>query len=171
MDKATFWRLIDSSRKKAKGDLDEHVDALRERLQEFAPDEIVQFDRIFREYWNKAYTWNLWAAAYIIGGGCSNDGFMDFRGWLISKGEKIYEDAMADPESLVKVVKEDDGDCQYEGFQYVASQAWEEETGKGLEDFPDSGVHHPAKPAGEPWSEDGGDLQKRLPKLWKKFSS
>src|SRR5262249_21307580 len=119
MDKATFWRLIDSSRKKARGDLDEQVNVLREQLRQLAPRELVQFDRIFHRYWIRAYTWDLWAAAYIIGGGCSDDGFMDFRGWLIAKGEKAYEAAMKNPESLVKVVKEDDDDCQYEGFQYV----------------------------------------------------
>jgi hypothetical protein len=171
VDNASFWQIIDSSRKKAKDDLDDHVDILREQLQQLAPDEIVQFDRIFREYWVKAYAWNLWAAAYIIGGGCSDDGFMDFRGWLISKGKKVYEDAIADPESLVNVVMEDDDDCQYEGFQYVASQAWEEETGKGIEDFPDSGVRASAEPSGEAWPEDDSVLQQRFPKLWNRFSS
>ena len=170
MDQATFWRLIASSRKKARGDLDTQVNALREQLQQLAPEEIVQFDRIFRAYWARAYTWDLWAAAYLIGGGCSDDGFLDFRGWLISKGEKVYEAALKDPESLVKVVKESDGDCQYEGFQYVASQAWEQRTGKGMNAFPDSGVWQAAKPAGEPWSEEGDDLQRRFPKLWKKFA-
>jgi hypothetical protein len=169
MDKATFWKLIDSSRKKAGGDPDEHVDILRERLQQLEPDEIVQFDKLFREHSARAYTWDLWGAAYLIGGGCSDDGFMDFRGWLISKGEKVYEDALKNPESLTRVVKEDD-ECQYEGFQYVASQAWEARTGKGMNDFPDCGVFQAREPAGEPWPEEGDDLERRFPKLWKKFS-
>jgi hypothetical protein len=76
-----------------------------------------------------------------------------------------------DPESLVEVVKEEDADdCQYEGFQYLASQAWEAKTGKGIDDFPDSGVYDPDKPAGEIWAEEGDDLERRFPKLWKKFS-
>src|SRR5207244_5250545 len=109
---------------------------LRVQLEQSEPDDIVEFDRLFREYWARAYTWDLWAAAYIIGGGCSDDGFMDFRGWLISKGEKVFENALKDPESLVHVVNEDDEDCQYEGFQYVASQAWENKTGKSMDDLP-----------------------------------
>jgi hypothetical protein len=170
VDNATFWRLIDSSRKKAKGDLDEHVNILRQQLEQLDADEIVQFDKIFRQYWARAYTWDLWGAAYIIGGGCSDDGFLDFRAWLISKGEKTYEDALKDPESLVRVVKEDDDDCQYEGFQYVASQAWEAKTARGMKEFPDCGVFHAAEPVGEKWAEEGDELERRFPKLWKEFS-
>lgn len=171
MDKVSFWKIIDSTRKEAEGDPDAHIDLLCERLQTFEPDEIVEFDRIFNEYWARAYTWDLWAAAYIIGGGCSDDGFMDFRGWLISKGEKAFEKALADPESLLRVVREDD-ECQYEGFQYVASQAWEQKTGKGMDDFPARRESHPATPLGTPWSEsnESDELQRRFPKLFKKFS-
>ena len=51
--------------------------------------------------------------------------------WLISKGEKAYEEALKDPESLVKVVKEEDDDCQYEEFQHVASQVWRRRPAEG----------------------------------------
>ena len=170
MNKDEFWKLIDSSRKKSKGDLDEQVDILRRQLQQLEASEIVQFDKIFRKYWARAYTWDLWGAAYIIGGGCSDDGFLDFRAWLISKGEKVYESALKDPESLLKVVKEEDDDCQFEGLQYVASEAWEAKTGKGMNDFPDCGVFHGDEPAGKRWSEEDDSLERRFPKLWKKFS-
>ena len=123
MDRSTFWKIIDTSRKKAKGDSDEQLEQLRERLAEIDAAEIVEFGAIFNEYSSGAYTWELWAAAYLIGGGCSDDGFLDFRGWLISKGEKVYESALQDPQSLARVVK-DDEDCQYEGFHYVAAEAW-----------------------------------------------
>jgi hypothetical protein len=170
MDKATFWKIIDASRKQGRGDLDAQLKLLRSRLEQLDPDEIVQFGRIFEEYHTKAYTWDLWGAAYLIGGGCSNDGFLDFRGWLISKGEKVFQRALEDPESLVLVVKDDEEDCQFEGFQYAASQAWEQKTGNSLHDFPYYyGLEPRSEPAGERWGEDGDDLKRRLPKLWKKF--
>jgi hypothetical protein len=169
MDRSTFWKIIDTSRKLADGDLDEHVERLRSRLEELEPAEIVEFGRIFEEYWIRAYTWELWAAAYIIGGGCSDDGFLDFRGWLISKGEKVYERALRDPESLARVVK-DDEDCKYEGFQYVSSEAWKNKPGNHGREYPDHGLTHPLDPAGERWSADGDELERRFPKLWKKFS-
>jgi hypothetical protein len=170
MDKAAFWKLIDSTRKQAGGDLGTHVELLRERLQTLEPEQIVEFNKIFNVYWTRAYTWNLWGAAYLIGGGCSDDGFMDFRGWLISKGEKAFENAFNDPESLVKVVKEDDEDCQFEGYQYVAWQAWQNKTGKDMKEFPHCGPQQPSEPLGQPWSEEGDDLKRRFPKLYRKFS-
>jgi hypothetical protein len=114
----------------------------------------------------------LWAAAYTVGGGCSDDGFLDFRRWLLSRGERVYEAALRDPDTLAEVVNAGAGDqCQYEGFQYVAREAWERVTQNRLGDFPAAEIMQPDEPAGEPWSEDGDDLERRFPKLWRKFAA
>jgi hypothetical protein len=108
MDKAEFWEIIDKSRQAAGGDPYQQLETLGDLLREISPDEIVSFDYHFSAYHARAYTWDLWGAAYVIGGGCSDDGFMDFRGWLISRGEKVYEAAMANADSLAAVVEEHD---------------------------------------------------------------
>jgi len=167
MEKNDFWQLIDASRQAAGGDPEEQIEALTEQVAELEPDEIVAFDRILSEYHARAYDWGLWGAAYVIGGGCSDDGFMDFRGWLISRGEKDYEAALADPESLLGVVTDSDGDCQVEGFQYIASQVWEEKTGKSGDDFPSHDIERRKDPTGMPWEED--ELEARFPMLCEKF--
>jgi hypothetical protein len=167
MDKAAFWKLIDGSRRSSDGDPEAQIETLGELLSALEPVEIVAFDRILSEYHDRAYNWNLWGAAYIIGGGCSDDGFADFRGWLISRGEKAFENALLDPEILVKVVKEDDGECQIEGFQYIASQTWEQKTDLSAGEFPRHEFARHAEPTGEKWEED--DLETRFPKLCKKF--
>lgn len=168
MDQQQFWKIIDSSRRKAKGDPDAQIEALINALVALPEEDIIAFDRYFTELWFKAYTWDLWAAAYIIGGGCSDDGFMDFRGWLISKGQKVYEQALVDPESLAKVVKDEDEECQIEGFQYAAAEAWARKTGNDYEEFPhESSDGHPGDPIGKRWEEDA--LPKRFPRLWRKF--
>jgi hypothetical protein len=169
MDEATFWQIIDASRQAAEGDPYEHADTLKDALMDLSLEEIVDFDRIFREYRAKAYDWGLWGAAYIIGGGCSDDGFMDFRAWLISKGEAVYEEALRNPDSLADVVTELDDSAQVEELNYVASKAWEEKSGKGFDEFPDIRVHEPREPTGEPWDEDEEVLAQLFPKLDKKF--
>ena len=168
MDKAGFWKIIDNSRNEADGDPEQQLEILGELLQELPPDEIVSFDRHLSEYHARADHWDLWGAAYIIGGGCSDDGFMDFRGWLISRGEAAYEAAMADPESLVNVVKEHDGECQVEGYQYIASQVWEEITGKSYDEFPSHDLPRRPDTEGTPWEEE--ELEERFPRLSKKFA-
>ncbi|MEO5978010.1 MAG: DUF4240 domain-containing protein, partial [Chryseolinea sp.] len=40
------------------------------------------------------------AAAYTIHSGCSDDGFADFRGWLISRGKSVYENSLSSPDNL-----------------------------------------------------------------------
>ncbi len=168
MNDQQFWSLIDSSRESAKGDPYAHIEALTSALAQLQEAEIIDFDRHFTERYHNAYSWDLWAGAYIIGGGCSDDGFMDFRSWLISKGQKAYDKALADAQSLVQVIKDVDDECQIEGFQYAAPQAWAQVTGKDDADFPHStAANHPNDPTGNRWQED--DLPALFPKLWRKF--
>jgi hypothetical protein len=164
---AVFWKIIETSRRLASNDLEEQCQILMALLYGLTPSEIVQFDEYFGQHLDRACTWDLWGAAYIIGDGCSDDGFMDFRAWLIAKGKKAYENALRDPETLLRVINAADGNGQFEGFQYVAMEVWERKTGKSRDHFPTHEQHVDVK--GEPWQEEGDDLQQRFPKLWKKY--
>ncbi len=172
MDNKLFWSIIGKSSEHAGSGMDAQdaqVAALRELLQELTPDEIVAFQRLFDECMIQAYHWDLWGAAYVIGQGCSDDGFQDFRSWLISKGESVYREALKDAETLATSIIESDDYCQFEEFQYVASQVWERKTRKDLSRFPTMDSEYPESPSGQEWSEEGDDLERRFPKLWKKF--
>lgn len=159
MDAAAFWQLIEESRENAGGDLGEQAAHLTDLLSELPPDEILAFDRMFRQLLNDAYRWDLWGAAYIINGGCSDDSFEYFRCWLISQGQRFYDESLADPESLAGRAEEG-GHEEAESLLYAAADAYEVETGKKLTDLH---IVPPSEPAGEPWEED--DLPKRFPKL------
>jgi hypothetical protein len=148
MDRGEFWKIIETSRKKAKGDPDAQLDILRGEVSRLPTEEVVSFGHHFDTLRCDAYRWDLWGAAYVIGGGCSDDGFTDFRSWLVVQGPKIYDDALKDPDSLLKVVDED-LDGQIEGFQYIASEVWEEKTGKDASEYPPYDGEWPAEPAGQ----------------------
>ena len=167
MDRAGFWKIIETSLKKSKGDAETQIDILHGELQPLPVKEIVSFDHHFQELWFAAYRHDLWAAATLIGGECSDDGFMDFRGWLIGRGQQVYEAALKDPDSLARAVDADE-DCQVEGYQYIAQQVWEDKTGKDGLDFPVAEGTHPAERLGTPWKNE--DLPQKLPELWKTFS-
>lgn len=170
MNTATFWKIIADSLEESEGDLDEQMEFLGEILEELEPDDIVAFDRIFLEHWIKAFTWDLWAAAFIFGRGCSDEEFMDFLGWLITRGQKVYEQALRSPDSLAGIVHEDDAeDVLTEGFQDIAAHAWVYRTGKSVEDFPQHNLELPQAPAGTPWKEDSEELKQRCPKLFRKY--
>jgi hypothetical protein len=166
MESEDFWQLIDKSLSASGGDPEEQLEKLEELLRDLDPGDIVEFDRLFAEFHNDAFTWSLWGAAYVIGGGCSDDGFTDFRGWLIARGQKVYEAALASPDSLADVVDEDE-ETQFEGFQYLPQQVWAEVTGEDEDDYPAPEIARRDEPIGQEWGED--ELDALFPKLAKKF--
>lgn len=106
-------------------------------------------------------------AAYIIGGGCSDDAFMDFRSWLISMGRDVYEKTLSNPDSLVEVELGPDPEetAFFEEFYSVAIQAYEQ---KAQEEMPSSETDETHETEGEMWEEDD-DLKRLLPRLWAKY--
>jgi hypothetical protein len=167
MDSQDFWNIIRISYENAQGDWEAQCRELEKQLNVLAPEEIVQFQKTFDKYWNQAYEWDLWGAAYIVGGGCSDDGFMDFRSWLISRGKEVYELGLKNADNLAKIIGPEDNDCQFEKFQYVAGWVWCNKTGKELDEYPQSGSNLGEEPSGQPWDEE--NLEERFPQLSRNF--
>ncbi|OFC99803.1 hypothetical protein BTGOE5_22460 [Bacillus thuringiensis] len=99
-----FWELL--NRAKTKGeDQEEQIEWLTSHLAKRTVHEIVAFDTHMHHILKASYTSRLWAAAYIILGGCSNDCFDYFRGWLLYQGKETYEACIEDPERLIPVLE------------------------------------------------------------------
>lgn len=168
MNHEQFWSLIDAARKAGKNDQEAMCESLAEALAELEPAEIAGFDTVLRELRNAAYRWDLWGAAYLMEGGCSDDGFEYFRNWLIGTGKKTYEAALASPDSLAAAPMglSDDGICEFESLAYVAADVYEQVAGKALTPK----VKQPKEPAGAEFDfDDEGEMRKRFPKLAGKF--
>jgi len=138
MDINRFWDLIEQSRRvidpdNADGNMKRQGKELAALLASLPPEEIESFDQHLTRLLHKAYDWKLWAAAYLIGEGCSDDGFMDFRSWLISMGREVYEQALANPDSLAKVVPRPEiEDFFFEEFPYIVYATYEQKTGQEI---------------------------------------
>ena len=160
MDRAEFWKLIDEAKEVSGGDLETQLDALVNRLTEYPPEEIVSFQSILHQVMDESYTRDLWAAAYILNGGCSDDCFDYFRGWLIAHGEQVYNEALRDPETLAPLAAITDlDDYAFESILYAAWTAYEDKTGQEI-------PHTRRKSrelTGEEWDED--TLDQKYPKL------
>jgi hypothetical protein len=102
VDARQFWNLIEAARRRVADPADgEAIVALAAfELSHFPREEIVAADRILTALMAASYRKSLWAAAYVITGGCSDDGFEYFRGWLIAQGREVFERSVADPDSL-----------------------------------------------------------------------
>ena len=90
MDEQMFWSLIGRAQRPSE---------LHAQLAGLPEDQLLSFERLHAAYINRAYTSDLWGAAYLINGGCSDDTFEYFRAALISLGREVYERALTDPES------------------------------------------------------------------------
>ena len=163
MTLAQFWTIVEQVHLDSGGDMDEKRELLDAELRRLSLDEVRAFQRHFDEWDDRAYTWELWAAAYIIGGGCSDDAFSDFRGTLISMGRQTFERALADPQSLADI-DYDAESAHYEGYQYVPTTV-ETEVGSG-QPLPRYAAA-PLEPSGKPWDED--KVSKLYPKLAEKY--
>lgn len=165
MSKQEFWALIDQS-KRGTEDTEEQLEKLREMLGRLTAEEIVKFDFHLNEAKRDAYRWDLWGAAYIINGGCSDDGFEYFIGWLIAQGQKYFEASLADPNHAGSKVEPGDF-VECEEIMYVPIEAYESVTGK--DDWDARQIPVACELQGEQWEED--QVDKLFPKLAKKFNS
>ena len=85
MDTEGVWRLVEQARGDTGGDDAEAVAArMTALLAQREPAEIVAFVQPLWDLLIASYRADLWAAAYMINGGASDDGFDYFRGWLVS---------------------------------------------------------------------------------------
>lgn len=157
-----FWNIINQAKSKAES-YEERPEELKKILLSLSSEEVAEFDKVYQQKLAKAYRWDLWGAAYLINGGCSDDGFHYFCAFLISEGEEVYTKALENPESLVDVEIEEDADL--EEFNYVASEVYEAQTGK---DIPSNDIAFPEDPIGKEWDED--ELDKIFPKLSEKYA-
>jgi len=160
MDINQFWMIVEKV--KCCEEPEEDVKAL---LLDLTPEEIVSYQEIFDRLFENAYRWDLWGAAYMMEGGCSDDGFMDFRYGLISKGKDVYEASLVNPDNLADFDFADD--ISNELFGYVAAEIYEEKTGN---EIPRKQFEQPDEPIGDEWDfDDDAENKKRLPRLWKKY--
>ncbi|MFF2622806.1 DUF4240 domain-containing protein [Oerskovia jenensis] len=197
MDHDTFWQILDDARTRAGRGADDRgaeddplPDTLTTLLVErLSPDEILAFAAVADELTASAYAWPVWGAAYLIEGGCSDDGFMDFRDGLVLAGRDVFTRTVADPDSLaehpvVASMAADQGWFGYESLGSLVGDAWTRATGQGDEEYyearetaasaravPDAGdgetsVGPSSDPAGEGWDfDDEDENHRRLPRL------
>ena len=168
MDEDTFWELIDEARAAAGDDDAAFLEKLHSDLLELPPNAIESFRDRLDEALERAYRWDLWAAAYIINDGTSDDAFEYFRGWLVSRGRKVFEAALADPESLEALVPSDpEWFAELEEFLYLPIYVLEEKTGREIPlPNPLERSEPPAEPEGIPFDEENVDT--RFPRLSRK---
>jgi hypothetical protein len=168
-----FWPIVDAT-VAYEADEEEQIEALKEALAALSPANLIAFEAALQRQMQRAYTWDLWGAGYVVHGGMSDDGFEYFRRWLISKGRAVYEQVLVRPDDLADLLGDgSEGALEFELFAYVAGDVWRSKTGGSIDTFYDRapGGLPGAKPEGEPFDEGDNHLAARYPKLWRRFGN
>ncbi|MGW0434292.1 DUF4240 domain-containing protein [Micromonospora sp. NPDC003197] len=163
-----FWSLIDQARTGADGNVGAIAARATELLAARDVADIVGFARHVRKVLAASYRADLWAAAYLINGGCSDDGFEYFRGWLMTQGRATFAKAVAEPDSLAELPPIRQAAMTGEEFEAeemlgVAQRAYRTATATDLPADPDQAAY---PEIGEFWDfDDEDEMQRRLPRL------
>jgi hypothetical protein len=163
-----FWAVIEratAERPAAPGDVAKRAAA---ELAGWEPAEIVTWQQHLDKVMAASGTEDLWAAAYLINGGCSDEGFDNFRGWLIAHGREAVSRAVHEPDSLaempvVKAAADTGAVFEAEPVLSIAADAYAQATGAEL---PPSAAPPTRPDPAELWDfDDEEEMQRRLPRL------
>jgi hypothetical protein len=136
------------------------------------PEEIVAWGRHFDKVMVASGTEDLWAAANVIHGGCSEEGFDAFRGWLIAHGREAVARTVRSPDSLadvpvVRAAAETGAVFEAPEVLTIAAEAYRQVTG---EELPEEDRPKTRPDVADLWDfDDEEEMQRRLPKLYVLF--
>jgi len=164
-----FWAVIDratADRPASPGDVAKRAAA---ELATRDPAEIVAWERHLGKVMAASGKEDLWAAAYLINGGCSDEGFDNFRGWLIAHGRDVVARSVREPDSLadlptVQAAAVNGANFEAAEVLTIAAEAHEEAVGSALPAAETPPVTRPD--AAQLWDFDNEDeMARRLPRL------
>lgn len=136
LEEEAYWALIENSLKETTNQEDQELFLVSE-IEKLTPQEMIGFRLRTDQLLYDSYNPELWCAAYIVSGGCSDGGFEYFRCWLISQGKEVFYRVKSNPDALVNEVVEGRESYEFEGFWYVAMNAFKNSTGEDLYSYID----------------------------------
>jgi hypothetical protein len=163
-----FWAVIDRATADRPGSPGEVAKRAVAELATREPEEIVAWGRHLDKVMAASGKEDLWAAAYLINGGCSEEGFDNFRGWLIANGRDVVARAVREPDSLaelpaVRAAASTGAVFEAEEVLSIAGDAYQQATGSEL---PPSETPRSRPDPAMLWDFDNEEeMRKRLPRL------
>ena len=169
LDEDGFWAVVERTRVAGDGDLEAMSEALYGELEDADDEQLVAFETHYVQTLGRLGSWRHAEAAEVVCGFISDDVFVDYRTWVLTRGRDVVDAVAADPDALADV-PELDRSCEEAGlgelYGSVAAQLYAERTG---EEFPES-VPSPfgAGPTGER-SADADAVRAALPRLAERY--
>jgi len=173
LEEEKYWTIVKKSLVNFKNE-EEQTKKLVDELKKLSVKEMIGFALRTEKLSNEIYTSDMWCAAYIVNGGCSDDGFEYFRSWIISKGKEAFYRIKEKPDAFIEYANLEIDAYDFEQFNYVALDAFKELTGEHIYDFIDYPTFRKTEKKSTRiqfnWSEENPDSIKTIcPQLFDKF--
>lgn len=166
MNSELFWELIERAKQEANGSLEKQTAILTDILVGFELKDIIEFQTLYVQKQGEAYRQLLWEVCDFITCVGGEQNFLNFRAWLISRGQDVFTKALENPDSLHEILdSENREDASYELFSYVAARAYRVKTGEPPETFPVPSAGNPLGKGLDPTQ----SIQEAFPNLYSKL--
>lgn len=131
MNKDKFWKLIDEVRCECGDDILNMASVLEKRLEKYSANNVQKFCSIYDTYRQALNKQGIESIAYLMNHEMlTDDGFTDFKNWLIAQGKEVYMQTLENPEILADHNGQAiDGWYEFELFGYVGMSVIEKKTG------------------------------------------
>jgi hypothetical protein len=165
VDEAQFWQVIDTTLRRSNQDTDVQAQALREVLVGLPDAEVLGFHRRLAAANHELYTWTHMAAVELVEGPLGDDGFTDFRTFVVATGRLSFERFRNDPDTLLDVLGQR-GIELAEPFGAVADEVYLARTGRCVSQDGADPLEPWYPPAGDrAVLDDAAQRRRQLPRL------
>lgn len=165
MTRDEFWQLVAQAIGKKGRNLERAENDLDQLLKSLEAKEIEEFVCHYVALQNEANTPSILEAAFIIGFGDSDDGFLYFRRWMVFQGQTAFARILTNPDYLGNYDPQAEP-IEYWGSEYDPSGAYEAVTGREL---PVSDVAVYPEATADIY--DPEILAQRYPTLWRRIQA
>lgn len=174
MTEQQFWDIIDQSRKGVNTNFETQCVNITELLLDTSTDAIIAFEEILRAQIEKANTWPVMAACFVVCSFMSDDTYEDFRAWLVGQGKANFDKILRDPNEICNLITPGQvKDMSGEHLLFAAVNAYMEVIDSDNEEdeiaFYEKINHPEEKEIEQKWPESKNDYRKMFPKLFDTF--
>ncbi|MEM7343883.1 MAG: DUF4240 domain-containing protein [Chloroflexota bacterium] len=169
MNEAAFWEIIKESLAHTKVGADEQYEWIYQKLTILTVEEIIEFENQLNSLKSKACRFSILMANFVIQSYISDDGFENFRLWLIANGEISFYQALKDPDKIADFcqIHNPIEEITGEGLLFVAEKAYQQVTGEG--DFFERVEVISEPKIVENWPDDIEGFQMKMPNLFSTY--
>ena len=163
MTREEFWQLIEESRNQT-----DQASWLEAELRASGKKVILAFEDNLRRVMLDASNFRILAANFVLTSYVSDDGFEDFRAWLVQQGQKHFEAALADPESIADWLNVEDTEDINGEWLHMLAYTILDDTGEVDELYDKVDVPRDIE-LDMPWPDSKAEYRKMYPRLVDKF--